>query len=133
MKENWATGNAELYSLLAKHFNKKGETDGSGRLARREEVQPKNGTIARTLALTLAQVGETPEAMQVLNGMIKGGTDDLPDETHGILARCHKDLAGHAASEEEGGITYKKRARSTTAFLTRAGASRTTRGSMLQA
>ena len=102
VREHWATGNAELYSLLAKRFNKKGETLMALDVLREgQAVQPKNSTITRTLALTLARVGETPEAMKVLNDMIKNGIDDVPDETHGILARCHKDLADRAASEEQ--------------------------------
>lgn len=104
----WRHRQPELWAQQPKHYIEVGK-----RILERGEpllaydifqegiaASPKNPELLRLLALSLARSGATSRACEILTGLYRRGWRD--EETMGILARTHKDLAASALTAREG-------------------------------
>jgi class 3 adenylate cyclase/tetratricopeptide (TPR) repeat protein len=89
--ETWG-GNAEAYKLIAERILKLGEPlFAYDVVAEAIRYSPHDVRLRQLLALALARSGAAESANSVLSGLYKDGHRD--EETLGLLARTHKDLA----------------------------------------
>jgi class 3 adenylate cyclase/tetratricopeptide (TPR) repeat protein len=89
--ESWS-GNADAYKLIAERILKLGEPlFAYDVVAEGIRFSPNDVRLRQLLALSLARSGATESANTVLAGLYADGHRD--EETLGLLARTHKDLA----------------------------------------
>jgi class 3 adenylate cyclase/tetratricopeptide (TPR) repeat protein len=92
--EIWAA-NPEAYGLLAEKILRLGEPlVAYDVVAEGIKALPKDVRLRQLLGLSLARSGASASANAVLTGLYQEGHRD--EETLGLLARTHKDLAGEA-------------------------------------
>jgi len=105
--DTWS-GNSEVFITLGERILKLGEPLFAYDVVD-EGIKhfPENVQLRQLLALALARSGATGSANAVLVGLYQEGHRD--EETIGLLARTHKDLAGEAADASER-ITHLRQA-----------------------
>jgi class 3 adenylate cyclase/tetratricopeptide (TPR) repeat protein len=97
--EQWSSS-SEIYALLAERILRMGEPLLAYDVAREGiEYDPKSLPLRRLLGLALARSGATASAQEVLRNLYEQGHRD--EETVGLLARTHKDLARETADASE--------------------------------
>lgn len=93
--ETWAN-NPEIYSLVVERFLTLGEPLMAYDIATEAiRILPNNVRLRQQLGLALARSGATDSANAVLGELYQEGNRD--EETLGLLARTHKDLAGRTS------------------------------------
>ncbi len=97
--DTWA-GNADAYKVLAERTLKAGEPLlAYDVIAEGIKSSPRDMRLRQLLALALARSGAAESARLVLAGLYQEGHRD--EETLGLLARTHKDLAREAIDPSE--------------------------------
>lgn len=97
--EQWAK-RPKLYAQVGKRILERGEPLLAYDLFQEGlAATPKDSELLRLLALSLARSGAPGRACEILTGLYDRGRRD--EETLGILARTHKDLAAMAATPQE--------------------------------